>query len=184
MTNQQNTTYSNSSLLFKILAIACIPAMAFTILNYVLVEFMELTPKSWILELNLILQNGLPFFLFMTGSFIHNKKLRIPLLIFFPIFFIGYTLKTLDFYGFVDLHTKWIIVPSLVGLMITYIIHFFSKSKKLLLDFLKLAWFIMIGYTLLSLYFHIGYKVVYIFEASFFVMLIIMTIGLIKFFRK
>ena len=180
----RNTHFSNSSLLFKILAIGCIPVLGFVVVHIVL-GFFELYPVSWLREIHFILQNGLPFFLFLTGSFIANKKLRIPLLVFFPAFFIGYAIKTLDFWGFIDVRgVKWIICPALLGLMITYTIHFFAKVNKQILDYIKIIWFLIIGYVLLSVYFPIGFKTIYLFETSSYILVLLMTLGLINFFRK
>jgi hypothetical protein len=191
----RNTHFFNSSLLFKILAIACIPALVFVIIHMIL-GYMERYPVAWLRELHSIVQNGLPFFLFLTGSFIRNKKLRIPLLIFFPLFFIAYTLKTLDFHGIIDIHpiklgegryiniVKWILCPALLGLMITYTIHFFAKKQKIVLDYLKILWFLVIGYVLLSVYFPVGFKVMRFFEVSTWLVIVLMIYGLINYFRK
>lgn len=181
----RNTHYSNSSLLIKILGIACILVLAFSFFHIVLV-FFEIYPVAWLREIHFILQNGfLPFFLFLTGSFIHSKKLRIPLLVFFPVFFIGYVIKTLDFWGFVDVRgVQWIICPALLGLMITYTIHFFSKRRKILLDYIKVIWFLTIGYITLSIYFPIGFKIIHLYEISVYILVLLMLTGLIRFFRK
>lgn len=185
MSIPQNTHYSNSSLPTRILAILCIPVLAFVVLNIILEKCFDLYPVAWLREVNFILQNGLPFFLFLTGSFIRNKKLRIPLLIFFPVFFIGYAIKTLDFWDFVDVRgVKWIICPALLGLMITYIIHFFTKRSKRVLDYIKIIWFLCIGYVLISVYFRIGFKITYLFEISAWLSIFLMTCGLINYFRK
>lgn len=181
----RNTHYSNSSLLIRILAIVSIPVFAFVVLNIILEKLFDLYPVAWLREVNFILQNGLPFFLFLTGSFIRNKKLRIPLLIFFPVFFIGYAIKTLDFWDFVDVRgVKWIISPALFGLLITYTIHFFAKRSKTVLDYIKIIWFLCIGYVLLSVYFPIGFETIFLFEISSWIMVLLMTLGLINYFRK
>lgn len=179
----RNTHFSNSSLFYKILAFLCFPAMAFVLMNIILARF-DIYGKTWIREIDIILRNGLPFFLFLTGSFIRNKKLRIPLLIFFPVFFAGYALKTMDYYGLVDLRVKWIICPALLGLVLTYSIHFFAKKDKSLLDYLKILWLLMISYVMLSIFFPIGVKIIYFFEGSTYLMLLLMSFGLFEYFRK
>ncbi len=184
MNPNSNTHYSNSNILFKILAFACFPAIAFVILNYVLVEIMEYYPQNYIRELNLIIQNGLPLFLFLIGTSIRNKTFRIPITVFLAVFTIAYTLKTLDFFGLIDIRVKWILCPSLVGLVITYVIYFFTKTTKIFLDYLKVIWFLLLSYVLLSVYFPIGFKTIYLFQTSYFVMLLLMTMGLINYFRK
>jgi hypothetical protein len=185
MSLSRNTHYSNSSLLIRILAIVSMLVFAFVVLNIILEKFFDLYPVAWLREVHFILQNGLPFFLFLTGSFILNKKLRIPLLIFFPVFFIGYAIKTLDFWDYVDVRgVKWIIAPALLGLMITYTIHFFAKKSKKILDYIKIIWFLCIGYVLLSVYFPIGFKTVILFEVSTWLLVLLMTLGFINYFRK
>ncbi len=198
MTLSPNTHYSNTSLLFKILGITSILVLAFVIFHVIL-AMLDLYPVPWLREIHFILQNGfLPFFLFLTGTFIHNKKLRIPLLIFFPLFFIAYLLKTLDFWGYVDIQPirlsifggiyfsiiKWVLCPALLGLMITYTIHFFAKRKKFLLDYIKVIWFLAIGYVTLSIYFPIGFRTMYLYEITVWILILLMTLGLINFFRK
>ena len=184
----RNTHYSNSSLIIKILAILCVPAMVFVSLNIILAWF-EIYGKTWIREIDIVLRNGLPFFLFLTGSFIRNKKLRIPLLIFFPVLFAGYVLKTLDFYGIVDLNMTWVICPALLGLVFTYSIHFFAKKGKAPLDYLKMTWFLVASYVVLSIFFHIripvkGFGAVRLFEINTYLMLLLMSFGLYGYFRK
>jgi hypothetical protein len=184
MALSRNTHYSNSSLLIRILAVISVLALAFVVLNIILEKVFDLYPVAWLREVHSILQNGLPFFLFLTGSFILNKKLRIPLLIFFPVFFIGYSIRTLDFWDFVDAPSmKWVICPALLGLMITYTIHFFTKKSKKILDYIKIAWFLCIGYALLSA-FIIGFKTILFFEISSWLVILLMTWGLINYFRK
>ncbi|CAN5913322.1 hypothetical protein BH11BAC7_BH11BAC7_08550 [soil metagenome] len=179
-----NTNYYNASPLLRISGIACIPVFLFVVVHIVMGYF-EIYPVAWLRELHFILQNGLPFFLFLTGTFIHNKKLRIPLLIFFPVFIIGYTIKTLDFWGLIDVHgVKWIICPALLGLLITYVIHFFAKKSKRVLDYLKIIWLLCLSYVLFSIYFPIKFHTIYFFEASTWILILLMTLGLVNFFRK
>ncbi len=199
----RNTNFHSASLLFKILAIACIPVLLFVIAN-VVISYFDIYPVKWLREVHIILQNGLPFFLFLTGSFIANKKLRTLLLIFFPLFLLTYTIKTLDAWEVIDfyeatgnlskaigisglsnvLRIKWIVGVPLLGLLITYTIHFFAKKQKNILDYVKIIWFLTIGYILLSVHFPIGYHVTSIFEISTWILILLMTLGLINFFRK
>ncbi len=167
------------------MAIACIPVLAFVVFHMVL-GFFELYPVAWLREIHFILQNGfLPFFLFLTGTFIQNKEFRLPLLIFFPVFIISYTIKTLDFWGFVDIRgIKWVMCPSLLGLMITYTIYFFIKRTKKPLDYIKIIWFLIMGYVTLSIYFKIGFKIIYLYEASTWILVLLMALGLLNYFRK
>lgn len=184
MALSHNRNFHSASLLFKILAVASILVLLFVVVHMVMGYF-EIYPVPWLREVHFILQNGLPLFLFLTGSFIANKKLRIPLLIFFPVFIIGYTMKTLDFWGVIDVHgIKWIICPALLGLLITYVIHFFAKEPKRILDYLKIIWFLCISYVLFSIYFPIGFRTIYFFEASTWILILLMTLGLIHYFRK
>jgi hypothetical protein len=200
----RNTHYSNSSLLFKIMGIACIPVLAF-VLVHMLLAFFDLYPVSWMREIHFTLQNGfLPFFIFLVGSFARNKKFRIPLLIFFPLFFIGYSIKTLDFLGVIDyynwtglestsqgsgelinlLREKWIVCVPLLGLVITYTIYFFVKRSKTITDYIKVIWLLAISYVTFSIYFPIGFKTIYLYEASTWVLIVMITLGLINYFRK
>jgi hypothetical protein len=184
MSVSRNTHYSNSSLLIRILAFVSILALAFVVFNIILEQFFDLYPVAWLREIHSILQNGLPFFLFLTGSFIRNKKLRIPLLIFFPVFFIGYAIKMLNFWDFTDVYgVRWIICPALLGLMLTYTIHFFAKKSKKILDYIKIIWLLCIGYVMLSIYF-IGFKTILLFEISTWLMVLLMIGGLVNYFRK
>jgi hypothetical protein len=199
-----NTRYSNSSLLFKILGIACIPVLAFVLFHMVLTLF-DLYPVAWLREVHFILQNGfLPFFLLLTGTFIRNKNFRIPLLIFLPLFFIAYTIKTLDYWGFIDyynwtglvnkspgsgdfiniLRLKWIICLPLLGLMLTYTVYFFVKRSKKIIDYLKVIWLLAISYVTFSIYFPIGKKIIYLYEVSTWVLVLMVIFGLINYFRK
>ena len=180
----RNTHYSNSSLPIRILAIVSIFVLAFVVFNIILEKFFGLYPVPWLREVHSNLQNGIPFFLFLTGSFIRNKKLRIPLVIFFPAFFIGYVIKMLNFWDVVDVHgVKWVISAALLGLMITYTIHFFTKKSKKILDYIKITWFLCISYVVLSFYF-IGFKTILLFEISTWLLVLLMTWGLINYFRK
>lgn len=184
MSASRNTHYSNSSPLIRILAIVSVLVFAFVVFNIILEKFFDLYPVPWLREVHSNLQNGVPFFLFLTGSLIRNKKLRIPLLIFFPVFFIGYAIKMLNFWDLVDVRgVKWIICPALLGLMITYTIHFFTKKSKKILDYIKISWFLCISYVVLSIYF-IGFKTILLFEISTWLLVLLMTLGLINYFRK
>lgn len=190
MSSTHNRNFHTASLPFRILAIACVPVLLFVAVHMIMGYF-EIYPVLWLKEVHFILQNGLPFFLFLTGSFIANRRLRIPLLICFPLFFIGYALKTLDYWGFIDIYEifpwlklKWVICPALLGLIITYTIHFFSKRNKIILDYIKVIWFLAISYITLSIYFKIGFKTMDLYEASTWILLLLMVIGLIKYFKK
>jgi hypothetical protein len=203
MSTSRNTHYSNSSALFRILAIACIPALLFVLVNVIL-RYFNIFPVAWLSEVHSIVHNGLPFFLFLTGTFILDKKLRTPLLIFFPLFFISYAIKTLDYWEFFDFYEgirqfskwlglpvliqifkmKWIITVPLLGLLITYTIHFFSKKSKGLLDFIKIIWLFCISYVLLSVYFPIHFYPVEVYEATTWIMTLLMVLGLRNYFRK
>jgi hypothetical protein len=181
--------FSDSPLIIKILAFLCIPAMLFIIMNMILAAY-EIYGKIYIREIDIILRNGLPFFLFLTGSFIRNKKLRIPLVIFFPLVFIGYAIKMLDYYDVVDMNVKWILCPAVFGLLLTYSIHFFAKKQKSPLDYLKMLWLLLVSYILLSVYFSgIGirfkyFNMIILFEAVPYLMLLLMCYGLFEYFRK
>ncbi len=80
---------------------------------------------------------------------------------------------------------QWIIGPALFGLFVTYLIHFISKKEKGILDYLKLLWLLCIGYTQLSVLFPIiSFKMFVFFEASTYIFIAMMAIGLFKFIRK
>jgi hypothetical protein len=184
---EKNTTYYNSNLLLKVLSWITLAAFGFVIFHLVMM-LIGFDPKPWIREVYIDLQNGIPFFLFLTGSFIRNRKLRIPMILFFSVFFIGYVLRTLDFYGLVDIDgnkLSWLIGPPLLGLLITYIIHFFSKPKKKILDYLKVIWFFCISYTLISVVFPIiSYRALYFFYVTIIIFPFMMGIGFFNYFRK
>lgn len=180
-----NTNYQNASLLFKILFWLSVVSFGFVLFHFIMIQ-LEFYPQAWIRELHFTLQNGIPLFLFLTGTFIRNKSLRIPMILFFATFFIAYALNTLDSWGVLEIRNlKWILGPSLLGLLITYLIHFFKKEKKGILDFLKLLWFLCIAYTQLCILFSvISFKPFWFFEASTYLEIVLMSVGLFRFYRN
>lgn len=185
MENTANTSYQNSSAVFKILFWLCIPAFIFVLFHQVMM-LLDFYPQTWVREIHFNLQNGIPFFLFLTGSFIRNKTLRIPMILFFSVFFLGYVLNSLDSWSIIHIRgLKWLIGPALLGLLITYILHFITKKEKRILDFLKISWFICIGYTQLSVVFPIiSFKMFFFYETSGYLFIALMACGLYKFIRS
>lgn len=208
-----NSSYNNSSVFIKILAWLTVIAFGFTLFNMVMLEF-NMVPKPALGEIYFTLQNGIPLFLFLTGTFIKNRYLKIPMFIFFSAFSICYFINVFNNWDFIDLKgssaeiLKWSLGISLTALFLTYIIHFiFSKAKRLfdfrkekfsielgspfitklgqtVLDLLKLIWFFSIAYALICIKFPIGFHGMVFFNLSIYLYPFLMGIGLFRFFRR
>lgn len=184
MESKTNTSYHNSSLLLKIIFWLTLVALGFVLFHFTLM-LLNYQAATWVTEIYFDLQCGLPFFLFLTGTFIHNKKLRIPLLLFFPAFFIGYVLNVLNRYEFISVyHLQYLMGPALLGLFVIYCIHFFQKNKKTLLDFLKIIWLLCITWAFLVPRFTSGFYAGKFLIASMIIFPFLMGIGLYKYYRK
>lgn len=180
----ENTSYNNSSLLFKILFWLTLVALGFVIFHLIMM-LLNYNAKTWVTEIHFDLQCGLPFFLFLTGTFIRDKKLRIPLLLFFPTFFIGYVLNVLNRYDVTSIyHIQYWMGAALVGLFVIYCIHFFKKRKKSLLDFLKILWFFSMSWSFLVPRFTFGFYAGKFLIASLILFPFLMGFGLYTYFRK
>jgi hypothetical protein len=208
-----NSSYNNSSVFIKILAWLTVVAFGFVLFNMVMLKF-NYVPKPALGEIYFTLQNGIPLFLFLVGTCIKNKHLKIPLLIFFPIFIICYFTNVFNNWDVINLRgrsaeiLKWVMGISLACLFLTYFIHFiFKKAKNLfnflkekpslligspfifklgqtVLDLLKLSWFFSIGYALICMKFPIGFYGLTFFNLSIYLFPFLMGIGLFRYFRK
>src|ERR1041385_198228 len=139
-----NSSYDNSSLLIKILAWLTLIAFGFVLFHLVMIAF-GFVPRLYMMEIYFDLQNGIPVFLFLTGTFIQNKTFRIASILLLSVFFFGYLINAFDSYGFFDEDhlninirgMKYVMGASLLPLLVLYSIHFIQKPQKTALDFLK-----------------------------------------------
>jgi hypothetical protein len=200
-----NSSYKTSSPFIKILAWLTALAFVFTLFHLAMLQ-LDYIPNPVLGEIGTDLQHGIPFFFFLTGTSITNKTLRIPWLIFFPVFFISYvTLTVLSLDGIYDWEffnitranyqiVKWIVGISLAGLCLTYLVHFlmrnargisnFSQLPKTILDILKLGWLLCLSYAFLSIQFPIGFHGLFFLFLSTWFYVLLMFVGLFLYFRK
>lgn len=176
--------YASAPVFLKALTWLTIVSFGFVLFHSYML-FTDYEPQRWVQEIYFNLLSGLPFFLFLTGSLIHEKKLRLFTLGFFSVFFAGYVLNILNAWEMVNISgLQWIMGITLLGLLVCYLVHFFRK-KKGVLDFIKLLWFICISYSFLAQRFvpgggHAGKFLL----AAICLFPLLMIWGLFAFFRK
>jgi hypothetical protein len=176
--------YSTSPLFLKILSWLTVLGCGFVIFHFYML-WTDYEPQRWVQELYFNLLCGLPFFLFLTGTLIHDKKLRVLTGIFFGVFTICYFLNVLNAWDYLAIGgLQWPLGVSLLGLFIVYLVHF-SRKKIMLLEIVKLLWFISISYSFLAQRFIPGGgKAGYFLLASMFLFPLMMALGFWKYFRK
>ncbi|HEU4716915.1 MAG TPA: hypothetical protein VFU15_03750 [Bacteroidia bacterium] len=176
--------YSEAPLILRILAWPVIAGCGFVVFH-ALMLYLGYDAETWVKEIYITLQNGLPFFLFLTGSFVRDKKFRIPLLLFFPLFIACYFINMLYEYDVIGFGvTQWIIGPAELGLFLTYLFFFILEKKKNVTSVLKILWFFCITWAYLVPKFTTGFHAGSFFLASIFIFPFLMGFGLYDFFRK
>jgi hypothetical protein len=103
---RDNSSYATASPIIKILAWLTVLAFGFTLFNLVMFHLDYIITDKTFRELCSHLQNGIPFFFFLTGTFIRNKTLRIPLWIFFSVFIFCFAIQDLNYWDVLDITGK------------------------------------------------------------------------------
>ncbi|HTF04035.1 MAG TPA: hypothetical protein VK826_08415 [Bacteroidia bacterium] len=186
---QTNTwnNYRTAPLLLKFFAwITILGTLFFVFHSIILIIFSKtLEPAAWIQEIYFNSFCVLPIFLLFTGTFITEKKYRIPLWLFLGIFAVGHAINMLNTYEIVDIgRLQYPMSVALLGLFITYLIHFIKKQKNVL-DFLKIAWFAFVMWVYIAPRFiQSGHKAGWFLIAAQLIFPVMMAIGMYHFFRK
>ncbi len=185
MPNAPTQSYHTAPLFYKILAWLTLVGLGFVAFHFFMVELADNTAENWVREIYMTLLFGLPFFLFLTGSSLHDRKLRIPVLFFFAVFVAGYIMTQLNFYGIIDVnYVNYWMVPALGGLLLSYMVHFVLKKKITLLDVLKFAWLIAVCWAYGGARVPWGKYAYQAFMVSICIFPLLMGTGLFVFFRK
>jgi hypothetical protein len=179
-----NEKYDTSPLPLKITAWLSLIACGFVIFHTAML-WTNFNPQRWVQEVYFNLLCGLPFFLFLTGTLIHDRRLRIPTALFFTVFFIAYVVNIFNAWEVVSVgRLQYVLGVALLGLFVTYCIHFFRKQKDAL-EYIKMAWFICISYSFLAQRFVPGGgKAGYFLLGSMILFPILMGAGFVKYFRR
>jgi hypothetical protein len=174
--------YSTSPAWLKIICWLSLAGFAFVLFHTWMIKA-DYEPEVWISEIYFNLFFGLPFFLFLSGSLIHEKtsgKIAVAL---FGLFFAGYFVNFLNSKHLADIsYMQYVTGISLVALFILYLIHL-VKKKKQLLDIPKLLWFVSVSYIYIAQRFipgggHAG-KVL---ELLIYLFLVVMIWGILNYF--
>ena len=110
----------------SILAWICIPLVLFFI-GQTLVQLAfsdDIAFEAWIGETYFIVWQSAPLFLYLTGTMISDKKLRITANIFLVLYGVYYILNLGNTYEYVDIpHLQYPASIALTGLTVTWLIH-------------------------------------------------------------
>lgn len=184
--------YRTAPLSIKLLAWLCIPATLFFIFH-TFVQFAyeteinegRLAIDTWVYELYHFIWWALPFFLFITGTMIAHKKLRILAAISGILFASCYFMNLGNAYEYVDIpHLQYPQSIALLGLFTTWMIHLLRR-KKHFSDIFKFIWLFGLCYSfIVPRFVRSGHESGNFYLASLFVFPVMMTIGLIYFSNK
>jgi hypothetical protein len=186
---QQNTwsNYRTAPLALKIFAWAAVAGTLFFVSHSIILIVFSKTiePEPWLQEIYFNTFCALPIFFLFTGTLITEKKSRIPLWLFLGIFVVGHIINIFNTYELLDIGgLQYPMSVALLGLFITYFIHF-VKKKKDILDFLKVTWFACLMWVYIAPRFiQSGHRAGWFLIAAQVVFPVMMIIGLYSFFRK
>ncbi len=178
--------YNKAPLFIKFFSWIAIAGTLFFLFHSVILIAYSATidPQAWVQEIYFNLFTGLPIFLLFTGKMIGEKKFRIPLWLFLAVFLIGHLINMFNTYEILDVGgLQYPMSVALLGLFITYAIHFVSKSKSIL-DFLKIAWFACLMWVYIAPRFiQSGHKAGWLLIVAECIFPLLMIIGLIQFYN-
>lgn len=187
MNNAALRHHATAPLWYRLIAYIAVAGTLFYIFHTIILFIFSATvePAVWVQELYFNIFVGMPLFLFAQGEMISRKSYKYPALIFMGIAILGYAANFLNAYEFIDVSgLQWPTSIALLGLLITYLIHF-STKKKTLNDVLKLAWFVCIFWVFIAKRFvpHGGYAGWFLIAAQL-IYPVMMITGLYKFFQS
>jgi hypothetical protein len=187
MNNAALRHHATSPFWYRLLAYFAVAGTLFYIFHTIILFIFSATiePEVWVQELYFNIFLGLPLFLFARGEMISRKSYRLPALIFMGISLLGYGANFLNAYEIIDVSgLQWPTSFALLGLFITYFIHFISKKKNIA-DYLKLVWFACIFWVFIAKRFvpHGGYAGWFLIAAQF-IFPVMMIAGLFQYFKS
>ncbi|MCK6640888.1 MAG: hypothetical protein L6Q81_12475 [Bacteroidia bacterium] len=187
MNNAALRHHATAPLWYRLIAYIAVAGTLFYIFHTVILFIFSATlePAVWVQELYFNIFVGMPVFLFARGEMISRKSYKYPSLIFMGIAILGYGANFLNAYEVIDVSgLQWPTSFALLGLLITYLIHFITK-KKSLTDYLKLAWFACIFWVFIAKRFvpHGGYAGWFLIAAQV-IYPFMMIAGLLHFFKS
>lgn len=163
--------------------LATIFVVAHSIIQFVFADDVAFEP--WIGELYFALWQATPVFLYLTGSMIAEKKLRITANIFMVFYATYYLVNIGNAYEWVDIpHLQYPASAALIGLLVTWFIHFFRRKKEIN-DFFKFVWlFGLVYFFAVPRFVQSDHEGGNFYLASLAAFPIMMSIGLYKFFAN
>lgn len=187
MTHNPWGNYKHSPTSIKILGWLCIPAVLFfiahTIIQFVYADDIIFSP--WIGELYTMIWLATPLFLYLTGSMIGNKKMRITTNVFLVLYGSCFLLNLGNAYEWVDIpHLQYPMSIALLGILTLWIIHVIRREKNIL-DLFKFIWLFGLTYSFIVPKFvpH-KHEAGNFYFASIFIFPVMMIIGLYYFFAN
>jgi hypothetical protein len=185
MTHAPWGNYRTAPLLIKLFGWLCIPATLFFVVHTI-IQFIysdTIIYAVWIDELYHVLWNALPVFLYLSGSMIADKKLRITTNVFIVLYGSFSLLNFGNAYEWVDIpHLQYPQTIALIGLLTTWLIHLFRR-KKHILDLFKFIWLFGLTYVFaVPRFVQSGHEAGNFYFASLFAFPVMMGIGLYLFF--
>lgn len=186
MSDNNWSHYKTAPLLLRIFSwITIAGTLFFMFHSVILIVYSDtLEPQAWVQEIYFNLFTALPIFLLFTGTLITEKKYRWPLWVFLGVFIIGHIINIFNTYELADIGgLQYPMSVALLGLFVTYVIHFIRKRKSVL-DFLKISWFASLMWVYVAPRFiQSGHRAGWFLIAAECIFPVMMIVGLIQFYR-
>lgn len=178
---------STAPLWIKILSWLTIATTAFFTFHLVILFGFgdQLSPATWITEIYFYVACFFPGFLVLTGSLNRKKKLARVLWIAIALYGICIALNIPNSHEIIEIyHLQFPTSIALLTMLIIYAIHFFQKEKNAL-DYVKFLWLFCFVYMyVVPKFVPGGHQAGWFLVGMQFIYPVMMTAGLIQFYRK